>query len=93
MTRIDSICRNCFHAYVCERFNEHKDDNNKKCHFANDHFVSADDVVEVVRCKDCIHFLNDTEYCRKSKKRYCEYDGIIHHNKHFCSYGERKVQE
>lgn len=44
-----SICRKCFHSYVCEQFNEHRDSDwdNKKCHFANDHFVPADDVVEV----------------------------------------------
>ena len=40
-----SICRKCFHSYVCEQFNENKDMNNKKCHFANDHFVSTEDVV------------------------------------------------
>ena len=40
-----SICRNCFHSYVCEQFNENKDDNNTKCHFANGHYVPAADVV------------------------------------------------
>ncbi len=42
-----SICRSCFHSYVCEQFNEHRDDNNKKCHFFNDHYVPAADVAEV----------------------------------------------
>lgn len=37
-----SICKDCFHSYVCEQFNEHREYDNKKCHFANDHFVSAD---------------------------------------------------
>lgn len=41
----ESICRNCFHSYVCEQFNENKDDNNEKCHFFNDHYVPAADVV------------------------------------------------
>ena len=41
----ESICRNCFHSYVCEQFNENKDDNNQKCHFFNDHYVPAADVV------------------------------------------------
>lgn len=41
----ESICRNCFHSYVCEQFNENKDDNNEKCHFANDHYISRTDVV------------------------------------------------
>jgi hypothetical protein len=30
---------------VCEQFNENKDDNNTKCHFANDHYVPRADVV------------------------------------------------
>ena len=54
---------------------------------------STADVVEVVRCKDCIHFLNDTEYCVKNKEQYCEYDETIHDDNHFCRYGERKEKE
>ena len=50
---IESVCRSCFHSYVCEQFNENRESDNKKCHFANDHFVSTADVVKVVRCKDC----------------------------------------
>lgn len=42
-----SVCRSCFHSYMCEQFNEHRDSDNKKCHFFNDHFVHAADVVEV----------------------------------------------
>jgi len=43
----DCICRRCFHSYVCEQFNEHRESSNQKCHFFNDHFVPAADVVEV----------------------------------------------
>ena len=50
---IESVCRSCFHSYVCEQFNENRDSDNKQCHFFHDHFVPAADVVEVVRCKDC----------------------------------------
>lgn len=46
-----SICQNCFHSYVCEQFNERKDDNNQKCHFSNDHFVNADSVI-VLPCEE-----------------------------------------
>lgn len=45
MMNKESICRNCFHSYVCEQFNENKDDNNTKCHFANDHYIPTADVV------------------------------------------------
>ena len=37
-----SICKNCFHSYVCEQFNEHRECDNQKCHFAIDQFISAD---------------------------------------------------
>lgn len=39
-----SICKDCFHSYVCEQFNEQRECDNKKCHFANDHFISADQI-------------------------------------------------
>ena len=45
MAAKESICRNCFHSYVCEQFNEDKDDNNEKCHFSNDHYIPRADVV------------------------------------------------
>ena len=45
--RKESVCRRCFHSYVCEQFNDHRNSDNQKCHFFNDHFVSAADVVEL----------------------------------------------
>lgn len=48
MAEDKSICRSCFHSYVCEKFNEHRDDHNQKCYFFNDHFVPAADVAPVV---------------------------------------------
>lgn len=45
----ESICRSCFHSYVCQQFNEHRDDYNEKCHYFNNHFVPAADVRPVVR--------------------------------------------
>lgn len=47
------------------------------------------DVVEVVRCKDCKHFLNDTDYCKEHNKGYCEWDNAIKNKSHFCSLGKR----
>ena len=84
-----SICRRCFHSYVCEQFNEHKDDHNERCHFFNDHFVSAADVVEVVMCRDCKHFYYDT-----NKEPSCAFVCGLPRPKEndFCSYGERKEE-
>ena len=54
-----SICRSCFHSHVCERFNENKDDNNKKCHFSNNHFVPTDEVVEMITKKQQLDQANN----------------------------------
>ena len=47
MAERKSICLRCFHSYVCEQFNEHRDLKNDKCHFYNDHFVPYADVAPV----------------------------------------------
>lgn len=47
MSERESICLRCFHSYVCEQFNEHRDVKNDKCHFYNDHFVPYADVAPV----------------------------------------------
>ena len=92
-TQSKSICIDCFHSYVCEQFNEHRECDNKKCHFANDHFVSAADVVEVVRCKDCKWF---EPYEGEEHKGDCaELVGLEScvYEDDFCSYGERRETE
>lgn len=43
------------------------------------------DLVEVVRCKDCVCF-NDNMPTRP----FCDYFGAAIDLMHFCSYGERK---
>ena len=48
------------------------------------------DVVEVVRCRDCKHYVLNTfgiKFCSESRGLTLPYDET------FCSYGERKVQE
>ena len=43
------------------------------------------DAVEVVRCKDCIHW--DSQY------NYCKRKDITMYEESFCSYGERREGE
>ena len=43
------------------------------------------DVVEVVRCKDCIEYEHSVPYCGN-----CSMTGSIVRGDEFCSYGERK---
>ena len=84
---IKSICRNCYHSYVCEKFNKYRDENNPDCHFANDHFVPAADVVEVVRCKDC-KWTDNVLF--KNKVIWCDHDENWVEEDNFCKYGSRR---
>lgn len=45
--------------------------------------IPAADVVEVVRCKDCIH-------CERGICYYPNVRYVSHDKNHFCSYGEKK---
>jgi hypothetical protein len=92
-----SICKDCFHSYVCEQFNEHRECGNKKCHFYNNHFVSTTDVVKVVRCRDCKSC--DIYYPKKAKGEepeiayYCNLLEYPTEPTHYCGYGELKERE
>lgn len=92
MAEFKSICRSCFHSYVCEQFNEHRECDNKKCHFANDHFVPTTDVVEVVRCKDCKYWGGVTfgYVCRRFSGTYIRNET---RENDYCSYGIKRGEE
>jgi hypothetical protein len=76
---------------VCEQFNEHRDGENDKCHFANDHFVPAVDAVEVVRCKDCKHGeIDDPDF---PDQYYCHEGCGWNNEDFFCCYGERREEK
>lgn len=55
--------------------------------------IPAADVVDVIRCKDCIHYMNDTAYCQKHDKGYCCLDDDIKPKNHYCGYAELKKEE
>lgn len=44
------------------------------------------DVVEVVRCKDCANYSNNSELCYIFK-------GLLFYENDFCSYGKRRQDE
>ena len=48
------------------------------------------DLVNVVRCKDCRYYKDDTGYCREHNIGYCCWDDTVKQKKHYCGYGERK---
>jgi hypothetical protein len=97
---IESICHSCFHSYVCERFNEHRDSHNEKCHFYSDHFAPAADVVAVVRCRDCRNSMlwrkpTDTVIGECLIRKMHSEDEVFCQvgADDFCSYGERRGED
>jgi hypothetical protein len=90
MAELNNICKECFHSYVCERFNANRDGDNENCLYAHDHFVPAADVAEVVRCKDCKYYKQNPYGEDGQKMCQCWIDWLSTDNNDFCSYGERK---
>ena len=82
-------CDKCSHGSVCA-YRHQYDDHIVTC----SHWKPADDVVEVVRCKDCKHWRHETDgmidhyecavFCG------CYGKGYLTGADDFCSYGERK---
>ena len=76
-------CETCKANKVCDH-NEYGFEN---C----GNYIPAD-VVEVVRCKDCIHLNKERMLCTNDKIRLFNIGHPTFSN-HFCSYGERKPME
>ena len=74
-------CKNKTHS--CNSCGERKCGNKHNCHSA--------DTVEVVRCKDCIHRVEQSKMCAHPKA--IGWDAIEPEDDDFCSYGERKQNE
>ena len=52
----------------------------------------AADVVEVVRCKDCAYYREETSYCLNPHCSSSFYGHRVKEN-HYCSYGERNEDD
>lgn len=52
---------------------------------------TEEDVENVVRCKDCEHFIPDEICCPGSGT--CYFVGMVRMFEDFCSYGERRATE
>ena len=70
---------------------DHYTDGYDECVDRVEDFPTAD-VVEVVRCKDCIHLNKERMLCTNDKIRLFNIGHPTFSN-HFCSYGERKPME
>ena len=54
--------------------------------------VSSDNLVEVVRCKDCKH-IKEEHFNIMPDGFSCELSGLMVEQEHYCSYGERAEDE
>lgn len=70
------------------------------CPVCAEYFISQEcgaplcaDVIEVVRCKDCIHWLKDNKPSNKPEYRLCEYYRGYKNQDGFCDFGERRKTE
>lgn len=45
------------------------------------------DAVEVVRCKDCVHWFGE---CDDGQEHSCDMDALLRSANHFCAFGKRK---
>lgn len=76
--RKESVCRSCFHSYVCEQFNDHRNSDNQKCHFFNDYFVPAADVAPVVH-STWVWVTRTSQYGKQSGEWRCKQCRAIAH--------------
>lgn len=83
-------CKKCYHFQVCANVMKNQLfirekmllEENPEC----EHFVSAEDVVKVVRCKDCKH-LTDDGFCWQNIHALVGYKMPSPND--YCSYGKR----
>lgn len=77
-------CKDCIHEKVCEGSINTSSSVEKNCKF----FKNKTDVVEVVRCKDCIYFkeseVTNSCYCDWHREYFETYPND------YCSYGTPK---
>ena len=77
-------CKDCLYETVCKEWSWQE--NQKACSYG-DFFKNKADFVEVVRCINCKHRMFSDMYIECSKRLE------IVRADHFCSYGERRVEE
>ena len=71
-------CKDCIHYEVCE--------NGQWYETPCVHYKNKADFVEVVRCKDCNHWI----YWADEKRCSCDLHHAHTHRDDFCSHGVRK---
>ena len=77
-----ATCKECFHIDICDSLRPIEYCLDKTC----SQFKPTKDVVKVVRCKDCKHWI----YWADQKRCSCIKHHIQSNSYDFCSYGEVK---
>ena len=87
------MCKDCLHRDGCCNFVPIEGTIEEKAEYLYEclkkpckDFKNKDDFVEVVRCKDCEHWI----YWADEKRCSCDLHHIYTIRDDFCSYGERK---
>lgn len=75
-------CKDCFCFILCDLFKNFVEP--KECRL----FKNKADVVEVVRCKECKHWLKDVAGCTDFVGR-CEWANYMVGANGYCVYGEK----
>lgn len=81
-----TLCEKCIHGDVCGDRDGYDEGDERALTYCSE-FKSKDDVVEVVRCKDCKHWKQVT-----AERHACRILGFEMDYDEYCSYGERKEQ-
>ena len=76
----ERTCKDCLHFPVCYLIEHYGADEDELC----EDFKAAADVVEVVRCKDCVYASRDGYICRYSVGRVTSPDD-------YCKNGVAKM--
>lgn len=89
-----TLCEKCIHGDICAIQCGCDEEDERALTYCSE-FKSKDDVVEVVRCKDCKHLnvlnlCNIYAICEKTNSLFEPFKTDT--REHFCSYGERKEQ-
>lgn len=80
-------CKKCFHFAACKEVASHSgyiDINYTESQCEN--FICADDVVEVVKCKDCAHYIEMKGFDYNGRKaRSCVWHSALRGENDYCS--------
>ena len=84
-------CKDCLHYDVCVIVQYSSKEYDHYTEFGCEDFKDKADFVEVVRCKDCRHGHWNQETLFGRCVDFCDFTDLRIDKDHYCSYGERKI--